>query len=303
MPKTTDQQIPYASVGKATATSVACGVGAALFWAAGMVAAKHGIAIGLSPADISFHRYVWAGIVLLPLVVRAGFGDLGGIGWGRGLGLTLFGGPLQAVLSYAGFLLVPLAHGGVIQPSTAALSGLLLATLVVKEKLPLERALGAAAIVFGLCVIGAEAIAALGTHGLLGDLSFVAAGVSFAIFAMLLRQWRIPPTHAVGVVSVLSLGYVPLHWLVVGFDSMTAAGWYENILQVLLQGVFIGIGSTYLFVRAVMLLGAGRAAVYPSLVPPLTLLIGFVTLGEVPSLLQLVGLAVVFIGFRMTQRG
>jgi drug/metabolite transporter (DMT)-like permease len=39
--------------------------------------------------------------------------------------------------------------------------------------------------------------------------------------------------------------------------------------------------------------------VFPSLVPGFTLLIGFLVLGEVPSLAQLAGLAIVLIGFRL----
>jgi drug/metabolite transporter (DMT)-like permease len=42
--------------------------------------------------------------------------------------------------------------------------------------------------------------------------------------------------------------------------------------------------------------------VFTSLVPGFTLLIGFLLLGEVPSLAQLAGLAIVLIGFRLTQR-
>src|SRR5262249_803466 len=60
--------------------------------------------------------------------------------------------------------------------------------------------------------------------------------------------------------------------------------------------------GTYLFTRSVVLLGAGRAAVFPSLVPGFTLLIGFLTLGEVPTLAQLAGFAIVLLGFRLTQR-
>jgi drug/metabolite transporter (DMT)-like permease len=37
-------------------------------------------------------------------------------------------------------------------------------------------------------------------------------------------------------------------------------------------------------------------------VPPFTLLLGLVFLGEVPSLVQIAGLVVVLVGFRMTQR-
>jgi drug/metabolite transporter (DMT)-like permease len=287
----------------ATVAGIACGVGAAALWAAGLVAARHGIAIGFSPADIVIHRFIWAGLVFLPLVALNGLGDLGGVGWFRGILLTLFGGPVLALLSYAGFLLVPLAHGGVIQPSCAALGGLMLAALVLKEKLTVQRAVGAAIIVAGLAVIGADALATIGTHGLLGDLSFVTAGSMFAIFATLLRRWRIAPTRAVAVTSVVSLVDLPIHWLAFGFERMIGLGLTENLVQLLVQGIFAGAGATYLFARSVVILGAGRAAVFPSLVPGFTLLIGFLMLGEVPSIAQLAGFAIVLIGFRLAQKG
>ncbi len=281
---------------------ILCGTGAAVFWAGGLVAARHGIAIGLSPFDIAFHRYVWAGLVFLPSVLRQGAGDLNGIGWGRGVALAMLGGPGQAVVSAAGFLLVPLGHGGVIQPSCAAIAGLLLAALVLKEKPPTIRIVGAAAIVAGIAVIGSEALSTIGTHGLLGDFTFMMAGLLFAAFATLLRRWRIDPMRATAVISTLTLLYVPLHAAAFGFGRMIAVGWFENVVQAIVQGVFSGPLSIYLFARSVMLLGASRAAVFPSLVPGLTLLIGFLALGEQPSIVQLAGLAIVLVGFRLTQK-
>jgi drug/metabolite transporter (DMT)-like permease len=286
----------------ANAAGIACGAGAALFWAAGFVAARHGIAIGFSPADIAIHRFAWAGFVFLPLVARDGLHDLAGVGWAKGVALTFFGGPPLALLSYAGFLFVPLAHGGVIQPSCAALGGLALASLVLKEKLPTGRVLGAAVIVAGLAVIGADALASIGAHGLIGDLAFATAGLMSALFATLLRRWRIAPMRAVAVTSVVSLVGLPIHWLLFGFDRMIGLGLVENLVQLVAQGIFAGAGATYLFTRSVVLLGASRAAVFPSLVPGFTLLIGFLVLGEVPSLAQLTGFAIVLIGFRLTQK-
>src|SRR6266545_2100492 len=99
-----------------TTVGILCGASAALFWAGGFAAARHGIAIGYSPADLALHRFAWAGFFLLPILLRDALGDLGGVGWGRVVVLALFGGPPLAVISYAGFLLVPLGHGGVIQP-------------------------------------------------------------------------------------------------------------------------------------------------------------------------------------------
>jgi drug/metabolite transporter (DMT)-like permease len=291
--------VPKAS---ATFTGIACGVGAAVFWAAGFAAARHGIDIGFSPFDIVLHRFLWSALILLPLFVRDGAADLNGIGFGRGVALTVLGGPGLAILSYSGFLFVPLGHGGVIQPSCAALSGLLLATLVLRERLPPQRAIGAAVIVGGLTVIGGEAATTIGAQGVIGDLMFVTAGCFFGAFGMLLRLWKVDAIRATVVVSVVSFVVVPAHVAIFGFERMIAMGWWENLLQALAQGLLAGPGAIYLFARSVVLLGAGRAAVFPSLVPGFTLLIGWLVLGEIPSLWQVLGFAIVLVGFRLTQR-
>jgi drug/metabolite transporter (DMT)-like permease len=283
-----------------TALGVLCGIGAAVCWAVGFVAARQGVNDGMSPLVIALHRFIWPGLALFPLVARDGFAELRRIGWQRGIVLTLVGGLPLAILSYAGFLFVPLGHGGVIQPSCASLGGLLLASLVLKEPLPPRRILGALAIFIGLVVIGAEALRTMGVHGLVGDLMFAVAGCMFAIFGMLLRRWRIEPMPAVAVTSVLSLLGLPL---VLAYSSnIASAGLFENVLQAVAQGGFAAAGAIYLFARGVVLLGASRAAVIPSLVPPSTLLIGYLALGIVPSTSQLIGLAVVVVGFRLTQQ-
>jgi len=287
-------------VKSATALGVACGAGAALFWALGFVAARHGVDIGLSPLVMALHRYIWPGLALLPFVATDRFSELGGIGWRRGVALALFGGLPLALLSYLGYLFVPLGHGGVIQPSCAALGGLVLARLVLKEPLPARRIVGALAIVLGLGVIGAEALRTIGAHGIGGDLLFVAAGSCFAVFGMLVRMWRIDATRAAAITSILSLSGLPI--LLFTYDNMLAAGFFENLLQAVVQGVLAGAGAIYLFTRAVVLLGVSRAALFPALVSPFTLLLGFLLLGEAPSVSQLVGLVIVLAGFRLTQQ-
>jgi drug/metabolite transporter (DMT)-like permease len=205
-----------------------------------------------------------------------------------------------ALLSYVGYIFVPLGHGALIQPSCAALGGLILAQLVLKEPLPPRRVAGAIAIVIGLAVIGAEALRTMGANGVLGDLLFVAAGSCFAIFAVLVRRWRVGAIRAAAVTSVLSLAGLPV--LLGSFNNMLAAGFYENLMQAVVQGALAGAGAIYLFTRAVVLLGAGRAVLFPSLVPPFTLLIGYFTIGEAPTASQLAGLVIVLAGFQLTQK-
>ena len=280
-----------------------CGMGASLGWAAGFVAAKHGIGIGFSPADLAFHRFFWTGLLLMPLALRAGLRDLGGIGWGRGLLMSVLAGPPQAMIAYTGFILVPLGHGTTIQPACAALFGLILATLVLREHPSLQRVIGGATIIAGLLVFGWESLATLGHEGVGGDLLFATAGFFWASFGTLLRLWRVPGTRAAALVAALSLiVYAPLHGVLVGYQAMLQMNIWETLLQVVVQGVLAGALPIYLFARAIVLIGAGRAATFPALVPGFALIIGYLALGVVPSWPQLIGLVIVLAGFRLVVR-
>ena len=281
---------------------VASGVGAALFWALGFVATRHGLKVGFTPADLLMHRFLWSGLAFLPFVVRAGLGNLCGIGWGRGLVLMVLGGPVMSLISYIGFLFVPLGHGSVIQPSCATLGGLFLAAALLRERISLSRLLGAVVIVGGLAVIGGELIGHIGLSGVQGDLIFVLTGFMFAGFGTLLRYWRVSALSAAAVINVLSLALFPLYAASGGLGRLAAIGLDENALQALAQGILAGPGAMYLFVFSIQLLGVARAAVFPAIVPALTLLVGWLLLGEPPTALQAAGLVTVLSGFYLAQR-
>lgn len=281
---------------------VVCGLLAALFWALGFAGTRHGLKVGFTPVDLLVHRYVWSGIAFLPLVLRAGISDLCGIGWGRGLALMVLGGPVMSLISYIGFLFVPLGHGSVIQPSCATLGGLLLAALFLKERISASRLSGAIVIVGGLGVIGAESIGHIGVDGVQGDLIFVLTGLMFAGFGALLRHWRVSAVSAALVINVLSLLLLPLYIASVGLAHIAAIGVSENAIQALAQGVLAGPAALYLFAVSVQRLGVARAAVFPACVPALTLLTGWLLIGEPPTLLQAAGLVIVLCGFYLAQR-
>lgn len=281
---------------------VVCGLSAALFWALGFAGTRHGLKVGFTPVDLLVHRYVWSGIAFLPLVLRAGVSDLCGIGWGRGLALMVLGGPVMALISYVGFMFVPLGHGSVIQPSCATLGGLLLAAVFLKERISASRLVGALVIVGGLGVIGAESIGHIGADGVQGDLIFVLTGLMFAGFGALLRHWRVSAVAAALVINVLSLLLLPVYLATGGLARLAAIGISENAIQALAQGVLAGPGALYLYAVSVQRLGVGRAAVFPAIVPALTLLTGWLLLGEVPTTLQLAGLGTVLCGFYLAQR-
>jgi drug/metabolite transporter (DMT)-like permease len=282
---------------------IVCGTLAALAWAMGFVAAKHGVQIGFSPADLAFHRFFWSGLLMLPLIVRAGLRDLGGIGWGRASVMTVLSGPPQALLAYTGFILVPLGHGTTIQPACAALSGLVLASLVLHEKATLQRIAGGTIIIAGLLVFGAESLTTIGSSGVGGDLLFATAGLFWATFGTLLRLWNVAGTRAitaVGGVSVIVLA--PIYLFIYGVSGLLKQSLFENLLQAVVQGGIAGALPIYLFAHAVIALGGGRAATFPALVPVFSVIVGFLALGVVPSLAQFVGMLIVLTGFHFTLR-
>lgn len=282
---------------------IVCGTLAALAWAAGFVVAKHGIQIGFSPADLAFHRFFWSGLLVLPLIVREGLRDLGGIGWGRASVMTILSGPPQSLLAYTGFILVPLGHGTTIQPACAALSGLVLASLILHEKATLQRIFGGAIIIAGLLMFGAESLTTIGKSGVGGDLLFATAGLFWATFGTLLRLWNVAGTRAVtavGAVSVIVLA--PIYLLIYGISGLAKQSLFENLLQAVVQGGIAGALPIYLFAHAVIALGGGRAATFPALVPVFGVIIGYFALGVVPSLAQFVGMLIVLVGFHFALR-
>ncbi len=282
---------------------IVCGTLAALAWAAGFVVAKHGVQIGFSPADIAFHRFFWSGLLVLPLILREGLRDLGGIGWGRASVMTILSGPPQSLLAYSGFILVPLGHGTTIQPACAALSGLVLASLILHEKATFQRIIGGAIIIAGLLIFGAESLTTIGNSGVGGDLLFATAGLFWATFGTLLRLWNVAGTRAitaVGTVSVIVLA--PIYLFIYGVSGLAKQSLFENLLQAVVQGGIAGSLPIYLFAHAVIALGGGRAATFPALVPVFGAIIGFLALGVVPSLAQFIGMLIVLVGFHFALR-
>ena len=162
--------------------------------------------------------------------------------------------------------------------------------------------LGAVVIVGGLAVIGAELIGHIGSQGVLGDLLFVLTGLMFAVFGTLLRHWRVNAFSAATIISVLSLALLPLYAASGGFARVAALGWAENALQALAQGILAGPAAMYLFVFSIQTIGVARAAVFPATVPALTILSGWLLLGEPPTALQAAGLLTVLFGFYLAQR-
>jgi drug/metabolite transporter (DMT)-like permease len=274
------------------------GLLAAAIWAVYSVLARLGVTAGLSPADMSLLRFAPGALLMLPLMWRWGWRNLAGIGWRRGLILTLLAGPGFSLLFMTGFSLAPLAHGAVIAPSGQMLAGMGLSAWLGQQRLTRESVIGAGFVLLGLFFMGGDSV----LHGesratLLGDLLFAVAGFCWGLFGTLSRRWQVDPLRVTTVVLVLSLLlFLPPYLALADLSSLRQASAGMLVLQVLAQGLGAGLVAMLAYSRAAALLGAGRAAFFGAMVPGAASLLAIPILGEVPSTLQAMGILSVVLG-------
>ena len=274
------------------------GLLAAAIWAVYSVLARLGVTAGLSPADMSLLRFAPGALLTLPLMWRWGWRDMAGIGWGRGLILTLLAGPGFALLFMTGFTLAPLAHGAVIAPAGQMLAGLGLSAWLGQQRLSRESLFGAGCVLLGLAFMGGDSLLQGESRAtLLGDGLFAVAGFCWGTFGTLSRRWQVDPLRVTVVVLVLSfLLFTPPYLALADLSRLAQAGAGMLTLQVAAQGLGAGLVAMLAYSRAAALLGAGRAAFFGAMVPGAASLLAIPILGEVPSTLQVLGIVSVVAG-------
>ncbi|SEP40339.1 EamA-like transporter family protein [Rhodospirillales bacterium URHD0017] len=297
-----DMTSDTARVAKRERWGFLCGATMALGASLSFVAARAGILGGLLAVDMIFARFIVAGAIMLPLLLRFGFFDLAGIGRRRALVLTLLGGAPFALLQTGGYGFAPLAHGAVIAPSTVTIVSTIGAALFLRERVGRNHLVGAAVVLAGIVLIGWDGLVRpSGERAWLGDLMFFASSILWAGFTLLLRHWRVPALRATAVVSVLSFVIVtPAYLALAGTAHLLALPLGLLAFQGLVQGGLQGAVTMVAYSQAVMLLGVSRAVLFPAIVPAVSVLIGIPIVGEIPSVLQMTGLGLVTLGLLTT---
>ena len=274
------------------------GLLAAVIWASYTVLARLAVKAGLSPGDLTLLRFAPGALLMAPLLWRWGWRDLGGIGWRRGLVLTVLAGPGFSLLFMTGFSLAPLTHGAVIAPACQMLAGLGLSAWLAHQGWTRESAFGAAFVVLGLAFMGGDSLLQReGGLTLVGDLLFATAGCCWGLFGALSRRWQVDPLRVTAVVVVLSfLLFAPPFLATADLSRLAGAGVGMLTLQVVAQGLGAGLVAVLAFSRAVALLGSARAAFFGAMVPGAASLLAIPVLGEVPTALQVLGIVAVVSG-------
>src|SRR3954463_2337984 len=105
-----------------------------LTWSTYSIASSLAAAQGFRPWDMTLLRFAGGALLVLPFLPRRRIADLDGLGWRRGAGLALAGGPLFGLVVYSAFALAPLAHATVFPPGCVMVTGMVLSALLLGER-------------------------------------------------------------------------------------------------------------------------------------------------------------------------
>lgn len=294
---------------RALVIGLACALAVLAIWTSFILVARVSARHALTAFDIAFLRFVFSGLVVLPIAWvrrRALIDGLGGPAQAvrRGAALAAAAGVGYCGLAYSGFFFAPAAHAAVLMPGSLPLWTALLALLLLGERITAGRAAGLALIACGGLLVGGWSLVEAFTDGRgtwRGDLLFLSAGASWALYGVLCRRWRVGAIDATFAIALGCLATaVPAYALAVAAgwvpSGLGAAPWREIAFQAVFQGGLSMLLAGLAFTQVVATFGPVRTTMLTSTVPVLSALLAVPLLGEPLTVAALGGLACVTAG-------
>lgn len=290
-------QKPEVNSPNTAASDVGKGLLAALavvfFWSGFNIVSRFGATASFTPYDIAAIRFAVSGAIALPLFLRY----VPRQDWLKHAVLALLGGVGYCTLAYVGFAYAPVSHAGVFVNGGIGFWTIVIMAFMTGFHIPRQTVVALLLTTSGLLLIGYESLLAKSAGDeWLGDLLFLAAALTWAVFGLVLRRWQIRPQLGVLGIAVFSaLVYLPVYawWLP---STLSQASWGAITLQAVYQGVVIAFLGAGLYSYAVQKIGASEASLMLALVPAVSAVGGLLILGEQLGAIAVFGIGVVSMG-------
>lgn len=278
------------------------GLAAVCIWAAFIVVSRLGVRTSLTPWDVAAIRFIVAGVLLAPILLRQGLA-LDRLGWAGVIAIVAGCGAPMVLLVNAGLLFAPAAHGGALFPGVMPMMVALLAAGILGEAFTGRNSTGLVLIMLGAMGIVWASGGTIGTRQNIGHALFLCAGLLWACYTVAMRKARLDGLHAAAIAAGVSLVvYLPIY-LVIIRGSLLSAPVFDVALQAVVQGVLTAIVALFLYGRMVGLLGATAGAAFVALTPATTGLLGIPVLGEWPSMIDWASIVVISVGVYLVSGG
>lgn len=266
-----------------------------VIWAGWFAATAQGVRTTLAPVDLVLFR-VGVPTLLLASVLWRNRAVLQALKLRDVFFVSLYGLPFSLMMA-TGLQHAPIAHAVTLVPGLMPVLLGALGAWLLGERLPPRRYAGFALILLAVLLVAVElgVFAGDGAQAR-GHLLFLACSLMLATFTLTVRRLGLPPFVATGLVGLTSTAVLLPVYLGLGLGRLAEAPPMDIAVQVVAQGVLTGFVSIYAYARAIRLLGAATAASAAALVPGTAVLIGWLVVGERPSALDGLAMAVVTIG-------
>ncbi|MDY0034476.1 MAG: DMT family transporter [Zoogloea oleivorans] len=264
-----------------------------LCWSGFNIVSRLGSKGVMTPFDIAALRYGVSGVIALPyFMARVPPRD-----WPRYGVLALFGGLGYGLLVYSGFAFAPTAHAGVFVNGGIPFWTIVIVALMSGFRLERHIVMALLLSSAGLLLIGYESLVApdAGSRWI-GDILFLLAALSWAVFGLLMRRWMVRPQLAISGVATFSLLIYMLVYLLWLPKAIAASPAAEIALQGVYQGLVAALLAGGMYSYANQKIGSCQASMMLALVPGVSAVGAFFMLGEALSLHVVLGIVVVSIG-------
>jgi len=255
------------------------------------------------PAEIGFYRWVLAGILFTPFLLRPVLKNWPIIkpNLGKIAILAVLGMAIYQSLAYFAAMITTATNMGIIL-SLVPIVTLAMSIVTLGNRLTMGALVGAMLSFIGvLFVVSQGSLAVLLAHGVnLGDLMMLIATTAYAVYSTLLKKWKLglPPLHLLYLqILVAIVVLLPLFLL-----SQKTGLNLSNIPLVLYACIPTSMLAPLLWMKAISVLGPSRTTLFFNLIPLLTALIASVALGEQLALYHLLGGALTLLGVILAER-
>jgi drug/metabolite transporter (DMT)-like permease len=269
---------------------IGCAAAILSIWTGFILVSRFGARSSFSPPDLLALRVTIAGLVMVPLLWRDGFGGLNLL---QALALAVLAGLGFAGFAFTAFSLAPAAHAAALMTGTLPFQTSVLAVLFLGERFGGIKLIGLGLILIGVFLIAQQSIVSGGRDHWRGDVLFFLAATSWAIYSILAQRWRVRPLQSARIVFPLAMIlYLPVYLL--AFEpKLHTAPLGELVVQAVMQGLLATIVSMFAYVRVVVAFGAASTTMLTAAVPAAAVLLAIPLLGEVPSWVEVAGIACV----------
>jgi drug/metabolite transporter (DMT)-like permease len=276
------------------------GFASALIGASWQIATRYGVTSTLLPSDLALLRYGVPTLVLSPLLFTRGI-------WPAGTHRSWFvamicgGGIVFGAFAMSGARYSPVAHMGILLSGTMPLFTALALYVCTRVTVTRLRLCGYALIIIGALAFGFASSRMSLSDAWFGDLLFLCASFSWAIYTLALRKLSLPPWHATALVCFWS-SLAAVVWVIWNGGSMLLRAPLGDVgLQLGLQGLVAGFLGSYIYALSVRSLGANNAAIFGAFVPVLSAIGGYMFLAEHITFASAAAIALVMVGILLAR--